>query len=100
MQVSFTQSGGFANLVKGCNLDTASLSAADGATLSQLIEESGLLHLKSSVSATARDAILYEISVATNGLQHDWTFDDATLPPSASPLISYLQSHSSPIKLS
>ena len=42
LRVSYTESGGFAGLVRSCRLETAALAAEERALLEQLVAAAGL----------------------------------------------------------
>lgn len=96
MKVTFRQSGGYAGLIRGCELDTDSLSPDEAITLQSLVEESGILKVKDGHTPQGRDLLQYKITVETSEGVYHVSFDDMTLPESAAPLIEYLQSHSTP----
>ncbi|MGK7877379.1 MAG: protealysin inhibitor emfourin [Xenococcaceae cyanobacterium] len=91
MKVAFRQSGGFAGLIEGCDLDTDLLSADEAAQLQSLVEHSGILQAKSEVTPNAQDIFNYQITVETTDGTRHISFDDMTLPESAVSLLEYLQ---------
>lgn len=96
MKVTFRQSGGYAGLIRGCELDTNSQPSDEAKRLESLVTESGILRLKDSHMSQATDLLQYEITIETNeGVYHVF-LDDMTLPESTIPLIEYLQSQSVP----
>lgn len=96
MKVTFRQSGGYAGLIVGCELDTDSLPADEAATLQSLVEESGILQAKGGYAPQGRDLLQYEITIETSEGVHRVLLDDTTIPESAVPLIEYLQSRAAP----
>ncbi|MBI3821819.1 MAG: hypothetical protein HY289_03960 [Planctomycetes bacterium] len=98
MKVAFTQSGGFAGLVKGCELDTASLAPELVADLERLVRASGLSGAGSFLSPGARDALQYEIAIDDGGQRVAVSYDDTTLPAAAKPLVGLLKKHARPMK--
>ena len=96
MKVTFRQSGGFAGLVRGCDLDTDDLPAAEAAQLEGLVERSRLRAGKAAPHPTARDLIAYEIKVETADGEVAAAFDDASVPAGAEELVRYLQKQAGP----
>ncbi len=100
MKITFRQSGGFAGLIQGCELDTDLLSVSEAAQLQSLVEESGILQAKSQFMPEARDLFNYEITVETREGTVRVLFDDMTIPESAEELLEYLQQFAQPRPLS
>ena len=98
MKVKFGQSGGYAGLRRGCELDTDSLPADEAATLQSLVEQSGILQAKSGRTPTARDLFNYDITIETSQGSHHVSFDDMTMPESVDPLLEYLQDRAKPVR--
>jgi hypothetical protein len=94
MRVIFTQIGGFAPAFKGCELDTATLSAAEAVRLQALIEDSGIFNSEGRKTSGARDVHLYALTVERSQGSHEVTFDDLSIPASAKPLLAFLLDHS------
>jgi hypothetical protein len=96
MKVTFRQSGGYAGLIRGCELDTDSQPSDEATRLQSLVAESGILQIEGGHMPQGRDLLQYEISIETSeGVRHV-SLDDMTLPESAIPLIEYLQSQATP----
>jgi hypothetical protein len=98
MKIKFRQSGGYAGLRMGCDLDTKSLSSDEATQLESLVNTSGILQANSGRSENAADLISYEIAIETNQGTHQVTFDDLTLPENVLPLLEYLQSQAKPLR--
>lgn len=100
MKIKFRQSGGYAGLRMGCELDTNLnlLTTDEAAQLESLVKTSGILQSKSHRSENTADLINYEITIETKEGTHQFTFDDLTLPESVVPLLDYLQSHAKPLR--
>lgn len=96
MKVSFRQSGGFAGLTRGCELDSETLPAAEARRLEKLVAESHLESLGSTSTPAARDAVTYEITVEREGGTERVRFDDLSVPESAAPLLELLQACAKP----
>jgi hypothetical protein len=99
MKVKFSQSGGYAGLRRGCELDTNSLPADQAAKLQSLVEQSGILEAKSGHAPHARDLFNYDITVETTQGDRTVSFDDLSLPEGVEPLLEYLQSCAKPLPL-
>ena len=100
MKITFRQSGGFAGLIQGCELDTDLLSVSEATQLQSLVEQSGILEAKSQFNPEARDLFNYEITIETREETVNLLFDDMTLPESAEELFEYLQERTKPLPLS
>jgi hypothetical protein len=98
MRIQFSQSGGYAGLRMGCDLDTNLLSPDESTQLESLVKTSGVLTSHSSRSKNAADLINYEITIETNQGIYQVRFDDLTLPESILPLLDYLQSQAKPFR--
>ena len=98
MKITFRQSGGYAGLRMGCELNTKALSLEETAQLESLVETSGILQTQTALSANTADLINYEITIETKEGKHQVTFDDLTLPASIIPLLDYLQDRAKPIR--
>lgn len=97
MKITFRQAGGFAGLVRGCELDTASMPTDEAARLEKLLEESGLKGMTRVGPEGARDLATYMIAVETPQSGFRATFDDMTMPQEAEPLLEYLQQRAKPL---
>ena len=98
MKVKFVQSGGYAGLRMGCDLDTDSLPAEEAAMLQSLVEQSGFFQAQSDRTPTARDLLNYSIAVETNEGSSQISFDDLSMPDGIAPLVKYLQSRAKPLR--
>jgi hypothetical protein len=98
MKVKFVQSGGYAGLRMGCDLDTDSLPAEEAAMLQSLVEQSGFFQAESGSTPTARDLLNYSIAVETNEGDRQISFDDLSMPDGVAPLVKYLQSRAKPVR--
>ena len=98
MRVHFVQSGGFAGLMRGCEIDTDrdghALDADALASLERLSREAP--PLVSSADGQTRDGAQYEIRIVTNGARRTHRFDDASLPDFLKPLIAQLKRRARP----
>ena len=96
MRVTFLQSGGVVGVVRGCELDSASLPPDDARELESLVLASGISASGEFLSPEGRDLRLYEIRVDNGTDVATVTFDDRTLPERARPLVSYLRRNAKP----
>jgi hypothetical protein len=99
MRLSFRQSGGFAGLILGCDLDTEKLPPAEAAELLRLVEQAALDKIGAKTSAKGRDLMNYEIVVVDKGRTKKATFDDMTIPPNVQPLVDFLSRRASAVTL-
>jgi len=91
--IRFRQSGGFAGLVRGCDVEFDGLDVADRAALER--------HARSGTTAGApsgaRDHIVYEIEMETDAGVRRLEFDEASVPKDLAPLVQALAKRSKPI---
>ena len=100
MKITFRQPGGFAGLIRGCELDTDSLHPDEAAKLASLVKQSNILQAKGGRTPDVCDAIDYQIAVETSQGTHQLSCDDLSCPESAQPLLDYLQGRAQPQPLS
>lgn len=91
MIIRFEQSGGFAPVMRGCELDTASLSPEDAAELTRLVKASGVLAMTSPKQSHGRDIYSYHLTIKTEQGTHTIVFDQLNLPAGAKPLVEFLK---------
>jgi hypothetical protein len=96
MKIQFRQSGGFAGLRRGCELDSAELSDSDSLQLNQLVENAAIDKSVNHRCAAARDVELYDLRIIQGDRQVVLQLDEASLTPELTPLIEFLQSKSGP----
>jgi hypothetical protein len=99
MKVSYRQSGGFAGLILGCDLDTEKLPPAEAAELLRLVEQAALDKIGAKTSAKGRDLMNYEIVVVDKGHATKATFDDMTIPANVQALVDFLSRRASAVTL-
>ena len=97
MKVRFTQSGGFAGLVKGCEVDTTTLSPQNAKELEQLVKAAAISGSGEFLSRSGRDLQQYEITIEDGNRKASVIFDDQSVPQSVKPLVGYLKKCSKPI---
>ena len=96
MKVRFHQSGGYAGLLKGCEIDTAALEPQKAEELIQLVRQSSLSPKGQFLSKSSRDLHQYEIQIDDGAAESSVTYDEESVPPSARALIGYLKKCSKP----
>jgi hypothetical protein len=96
MKVRFDQSGGFAGLLKSCELDTAHLPLEQGEELLKLIGASAIKASGEFLSNSSRDLHQYEITIEDGPSKRVVVFDDESLPAAAKPLIGFLKKCAKP----
>ena len=96
MKISFRQSGGFAGVIRGVELDSQDLPPEEAAALRSFVERSAPLGLIEETDPRMRDPFTYEIAVETDEGSRLFTFDDGTVPEGMAPLLRTLKSRSGP----
>jgi len=91
MLISFTQSGGFAGLLKRCRIDTAALDPDERTRVESLVVAAGWTASWEKFSE-GRDRFQYEIAIERETTVHV-VCDDSCVPPEARPLVAYLKDH-------
>lgn len=99
MKIKFRQSGGFAGVLRGCDLDTASLPPQEARELEQLVHAAGLSQSSQTLSPGSRDRLQYDIELKQNGDVGKVQFDDGSVPQNFRPLLQYLKKKSHPVPL-
>jgi len=94
--VRFTQSGGFAGLINGCEIDTTTLSPQNAIELEQLVKAAAISGSGEFLSRSGRDLQQYEITIEDGTRKTSVIFDDQTVPQSAKPLIGYMKKCAKP----
>lgn len=98
--IKFNQSGGFAGVNKGVELNTAKLSCEDACKLVEAIKNSGILKVTTlkQTNPQAADVFYYDITVEEKNRTHHVTFDDTTVPDSYRPLVEFLRTRATDMK--
>ena len=87
MRLTFRQSGGYAGLSRGCELDSDELSAEEREALAWLVGQDE--HREAAAPPSrARDALAYEIHVEGDGPSRTFFIDQANTPGAVEPLIA------------
>ncbi|MFM8378860.1 MAG: protealysin inhibitor emfourin, partial [Planctomycetia bacterium] len=98
MLITFTQSGGFAGLVKGCRIDTAELEKDERNHVEGLVEATGWRESWERFSA-GRDRLQYDVTIERDASVLHVTCDDRSLPAPARPLVAWLRERARPQRL-
>ncbi len=91
MKIKFRQSGGYAGLTKGCEINTELLSAEEAQELKSLVDQSGILEAESKKSPNVADAFNYNLVIETIKKTYRLSFDEQSLPEEVIPLIDFLE---------
>jgi hypothetical protein len=94
VKLRFTQSGGYAGLIRGVTLDTCDLPEDERQHLESLVRDSGLVGGGTVASSVAIDARQYELVIEDGSVTHTVTFDDTSRPAGAAPLLKELKARS------
>ena len=102
-RVRFRQSGGFAGLVRACDLTPDSLDAHSREELERLVAASGLAARDIAASSsphskTSRDVTQYDIEIELPAGRRRATLTDHDLDGPAGPLIAFLQKRARPFR--
>lgn len=95
MLITFTQSGGFAGLVKGCRIDTVQLEQDERAVVERLVEAAGWIESWRQFS-DGRDRLQYDILIEGEAAAVHVECDDSSVPEPAKPLVAWLKGRARP----
>lgn len=99
MRIKFRQSGGFAGLIRGCEVLAADLSKREQHELERLCT-AAKLHRVKPVPAQGADRQFYELQIEhDDGAVIDVKFDDSALTDGAAPLIAFLRARAKPMPI-
>ena len=96
MRITFLQSGGFAGMIKGCEIVAADLAPDDRHELESLVAGSGLTESFEQFSATGRDLREYEIVIERDAAVQRIGCDERSVPEAARPLVAFLVARARP----
>jgi len=96
MKIRFRQSGGYAGLIRGCEVDIESLSPEALKALESLAEKSKIRGMEDYRNPRARDLRIYEIEVEMDKEIKRLTFDDMTIPDDLKNLFELLKREAKP----
>jgi hypothetical protein len=96
MRIDFERSGGFANLMLTCHLNTDGMPKDQAEELMKLVDSSGVFDLQQSDVTPAAgggppDVFLYRLSLSDGSRQKTLSFNDVIAPVSLRPLLVLLQ---------
>ncbi len=95
MKIQFRQSGGFAGLVRGCELDTTKLVKTEAAR----IEELAAAVQATVANAGGADLTCYEIEITDGRRKKSLKLDDMSLTEETAPLVELLAQRAKPVSL-
>lgn len=93
--VRFRQSGGFAGLIRGCEISGDQITAADRRALARYLKARAAAPARSE----ARDLLVYEIEVEADSGTVRLEFDEVGAPPELSSFIERLTACTRPMPL-
>jgi hypothetical protein len=100
-EIRFVQSGGFAGLLRGCDVTAADLGAEDRRALERHLHDSGEEASPragvASAKGAGRDLVNYEIELETEAGRVRLEFDDSNVPEDLAPLIERLSKRAKPL---
>ena len=94
MKITFRESGGFAPVFRGCEINPDALPPEEAAQVQALVEASGLLTMSDRRVESARDVRVYTLHFETGAEAHEVTLDQLSVPESARPLLDLLRARS------
>ena len=99
MRVKFRQSGGYAGLSLGCELDSEELSAVEREALAALLTQEDQ-RAPAEPPSKARDALTYELHVEGAGPGRTFLLDQPNIPDAIEPLVARCTREAGPRPLS
>lgn len=96
MKIRFRQSGGYAGLIRGCEVDIESLSPEALKALESLAEKSKIRGMEDYRNPRARDLRIYEIEVEIGKEIKRITFDEMSIPDDLKNLFELLKRKAKP----
>ena len=94
MKITFRQSGGFAGMLRGAEMDAQALDPQQTAELKRLLDQKTAA--QSRGAGKARDLHQYELTVEDGGKKRTLQFDDSQVPEALRPLLKTLKQQSKP----
>lgn len=91
-RLRFRQSGGFAGLLRGCDVAGEDLDAAHRRALEAHLQEGR----GGAAAPGARDQLGFELELDTDAGPRRLVFDELAVPPALAPLVAWLQERSRP----
>jgi hypothetical protein len=98
-KIRFRQTGGFAGLARGCDLDAADLPRAEAEALAHLLATAKLEAVKPA-RARGADRQQYDLVLEREGAPAiELRFDDGALTDELAALVAFLRKRSKPVAL-
>jgi len=94
--VTFRQSGGFAGLIRGCELETAAMPSEEADRLSFLVKRCLEGEAPAEHEGEARDEMSYEIVIEEADQARRLAFSDRGVTSLTKPLLEFLSERSAP----
>lgn len=94
MKVYFRQSGGFAPVFLGVQLDTEAAPGPESEELERLVETSGILNLSDARCPGGKNMSLYTFDIEHGPHKHIVTLDQLSVPDAVQPLLEFLKARS------
>jgi hypothetical protein len=94
-KVRFRQSGGFAGLVRGCDVAGSDLTDTDRRALERHVSAGSV---PAAGATSARDLIVYEIEVETGSGEVRLEFDESAVPADLTALVDTLAARARPMR--
>lgn len=99
MKIHFRQTGGFAGLTLGCDLDTSAMPVGEAKALERLVRDSLITESIAHKNEEGRDLTNYEITIERDQGTLTATFDDMSLPKNLEALVDFLRTRVRPMPL-
>lgn len=91
MKIHYRQSGGFAGITLGADVDVDDLSEREAAEFRALVHRLPIDQIPPRRPSDIPDLTTHTLTVESDGGIHSVSFDDTTVPPSIQPLLDLLQ---------
>ena len=93
MRVSVERSGGFAGISQTKSISSNQLPAEEAQKVADLVEAAGFFELPSVIRSTepGGDRFQYKITVESEHGTHTVRVDEAAVPPSLQPVLSWMK---------
>jgi len=100
MRIRFIQSGGFAGLIRECEMSTDCLAPEEAQVVEGLVRASELPQTGEYILVTpdARDLQVYHLTLEGEGRQVRVVYDEKSAPAQTRPLLAYLAQRARPAK--
>ncbi len=98
MKVCFLQSGGFAGLRMGVELDSETLPPAEAQALRQLVVDAGFFEHQQTTGPAIPDDEIVKLEISDGGRNHQIVASRKQLPKGMAGLVTHLSAKSSYLK--